>query len=144
MEKAPRKVIRSMFDEALKLADDLKVQHRYSAACTAVLAGCGQGKDANQTDVKERARLRQQALDWLRADLEGWSRSLEKDTPQARLEVQRTLAHWRSDTDLASLREPAALAKLPDEERRAWQKLWADVDALLKRSEGKAGPPAKG
>ena len=45
---------------------------RYNAACTAALAGCGQGVDADKLDAKERARLRQQALDWLRADLKAY------------------------------------------------------------------------
>jgi hypothetical protein len=40
--------------------------------------------------------------------------------------------HWQQGGDLAALRGPAALAKLPDAERRAWQTLWADVGALLK------------
>src|SRR5262249_54943508 len=52
-----------------KLADDLKAGYRYDAACEAALAAAGQGKDATQLDAKERARLRKQALDWLRADL---------------------------------------------------------------------------
>src|SRR5262249_30096661 len=50
--------------------DDLGAAHRYNAACAAALAGCGQGKDADKFDGKERARLRRQALDWLRAALE--------------------------------------------------------------------------
>jgi hypothetical protein len=29
------------------------------------------------------------------------------------------------------VRDPSALAQLPDAERQAWQKLWADVAALL-------------
>jgi hypothetical protein len=35
------------------------------------------------------------------------------------------------------VREPAALAKLPEAERQAWQGLWADVAALHKRTEAK-------
>ncbi|HEY7424072.1 MAG TPA: tetratricopeptide repeat protein [Gemmataceae bacterium] len=51
------------FDEEPKLADDLNAHHRYNVACAAALAGCGQGKDADQLDSKESAHLRQQALD---------------------------------------------------------------------------------
>jgi tetratricopeptide (TPR) repeat protein len=54
------------------LADDLRTRHRYNAACYAALAGCGQGKDADPLDAQEGARLRNQALDWLRADLTAW------------------------------------------------------------------------
>jgi hypothetical protein len=52
--------------------------------------------------------------------------------------VQRTLQHWQKDTDLAGLRDKAALAKLPEAEQKAWRKLWAEVDALLRRA-GEAG-----
>jgi hypothetical protein len=37
------------------------------------------------------------------------------------------------------VRDPAALTRLPTDERLEWQQLWADVDALLKKL-----PPQKG
>jgi tetratricopeptide (TPR) repeat protein len=43
---------------------------RYNAACAAVLAAAGQGMDAEKLDPKEKARLRQQALGWLREYLQ--------------------------------------------------------------------------
>ena len=39
--------------------------------------------------------------------------------------------------ELAGLRDPAALAKLPAEERQAGQQLWADVEALLRKAQRK-------
>src|SRR5204862_7263241 len=60
----------SAFEAQPDLAANRDRSHRYHAACAAVLAGCGQGEDAVRLDEPERARLRQQALDWLRADLE--------------------------------------------------------------------------
>jgi len=39
------------------------------AARAAALAAARKGEDAAKLDTKEQARLRQQALDWLRADL---------------------------------------------------------------------------
>ena len=54
-----------------KLADNLAAVHRYNAACAAALAACGQGNDADNLDGKECARLRGQALDWLRARAAG-------------------------------------------------------------------------
>jgi hypothetical protein len=99
-----------------------------------VLAAAGQGKDADKLDDKERTRLRKQALDWLRADLVMWSELLEKATPQQRTVVQKTLAHWKRDADLTTVRDKEPLAKLPEAEREAWQKLWADVDALLAKA----------
>jgi hypothetical protein len=44
---------------------------------------------------------------------------------------------WQQDSDLADLRDPTSLAKLPAEERAACAKLWAEVAALLNRAEGK-------
>jgi hypothetical protein len=42
---------------------------------------------------------------------------------------------WKADPDLAPFRDPAALAKLPLEERQSWQAFWRDVDDLLKRAD---------
>jgi tetratricopeptide (TPR) repeat protein len=117
-----------------KLADDLQAGHRYNAACVAALAAGGQGEDAARPDDKERARLRQQALGWLRADLDLWGKQAEGGTPQTRALVQQALRHWQEDADLAGLRDAAALAKLPEAERAEWQKLWADAAVTLKKA----------
>jgi serine/threonine-protein kinase len=119
------------------LADDLKSGNRFVAACSAALAGCGRGEDAAKLDDKERARLRRQALDWLRADLAGWAKRLEGDTPQVRTEVRERLQKMHSNPDLAVVRDEAALAKLPEAERDAWRKLWAEAAALGDRAGGK-------
>jgi hypothetical protein len=114
-------------------AADLTKQHRYNAACAAALAGCGQGLDAGSIGDEERARLRQQALDWLRADLDRWRKLLEGDSADVRAKVVKTLKHWQTDSDLSGVRDPGApgLAKLPEAEREAWGKLWAEVAELL-------------
>jgi hypothetical protein len=39
--------------------------------------------------------------------------------------------------DLAGIRDPVGVAKLPADEQEACKKLWADVAALLKRVEEK-------
>jgi serine/threonine protein kinase/Flp pilus assembly protein TadD len=116
-----------------KLADNLRTQDRYHAACAAALAGCGQGEDAAKLDEKERARLRQQALDWLRADLTTWGRLLKKEPDQARAAAQQTLRHWQRNADFAGVRGDA-LAKLPEAEREPWQQLWADVEETLSQA----------
>jgi WD40 repeat protein/tetratricopeptide (TPR) repeat protein len=101
-----------------KVADDLRHPHRYNAACAAALAGCGQGKDADQADNKERARLRKQALKWLRGDLAAWRQMLEKQPDKARTVVQQGMQHLLSDKDFHGVRGPEALAKLPADERQ--------------------------
>jgi serine/threonine-protein kinase len=121
------------FADKPELADTLKGPHRYNAACTAALAGYGQGNDADKLDVKERARFRKQALTWLRADLTAWSDLLAKEPEKARGAVEKTIAHWQQDTDFAGVRGEA-LAKLSEEERKSWQKLWEDVELLRNRA----------
>jgi hypothetical protein len=131
------------FTDKPQLAEDLQAGHRYNAACEAALAGCGQGNDASQLEAKERARLRRQALDWLRADLAAWAKELAKKTPEARAAVREQMQHWQTDTDLAGVRGPEALAKLPEGERRDWQKLWSDLADMLKRAQEKSAPEKK-
>jgi tetratricopeptide (TPR) repeat protein len=120
-----------------RLADDSRDPHRYDAACSAALAAAGKGADAAQLDDGSRARLRGQALAWLRADLRTWAARVEKGTPQEQAEAAKSLRHWQTDPDLAGVRDAAALAGLPQTERADWQRLWADVQALLEKAGGK-------
>jgi serine/threonine-protein kinase len=119
-----------------KLADDREAQHRYNAACAAALAGCGKGTDDPRPDDATKVKLRRQALDWLKADLAAWSKILESGAPRATPVVASILKHWKEDTDLAGIRDDAALAKLPQEERVACIQLWGDVDRLLSKARG--------
>jgi eukaryotic-like serine/threonine-protein kinase len=123
-----------------KLAEDLRASHRYNAACSAALAAAGQGEDAGKLDDKERARLRKQALDWLRGDFVLWGKQMESGQAAALSLVRQTLQHWQTDADLAGLRDTAALAKMPASERTACQKLWLDVAALRKKGHEKGQP----
>ncbi len=115
-----------------KLADDLDSAYRYNAACNAALAAAGRGEDAAKLDDKERTRLRQHALDWLRADLTPRGKRLEGGTPADRAAARRMLRDWQKDADLAGIRDPDALAKLPADEQKAFAQLWVDVAELLK------------
>jgi tetratricopeptide (TPR) repeat protein/tRNA A-37 threonylcarbamoyl transferase component Bud32 len=123
-----------------KLAEKLHDWARYNAACAAALAGCGKGKDGDQLKAKERAGLRQQALDWLRADLVVWSKQLEDADAKTRKAVHQTLQHWQKDADLAGVRGEEALAKLPEAERAAWQQFWAEVETLRQKAAAANSP----
>jgi tetratricopeptide (TPR) repeat protein len=125
-----------------KLADDLPASHRYHATCCAALAAAGQGTDAPKPDDKERARLRERALGWLRADLALWQKQADSTKAESRAAAQRTLRHWQQDPDLAGVRDKEALAALPAEERAAWEKLWAGVADLLRRLDKQAAASA--
>jgi serine/threonine-protein kinase len=127
-----------------KLADNLKVQYRYNAACAAALAAAGEGADAAKLDDSVKAKLRAQVLDWLRADVALWTRQLQSGQPADRAAVQPALRHWQQDTDLAGLRDAKALARLPADEQKAFAQLWADVAALLKKAEKEENPGPRG
>jgi serine/threonine-protein kinase len=117
-----------------KLAEDPKTSNRYNAACYAALAAAGKGEDAAKLDARERARLRKQAVTWLRADLALWAQQAESGQPQALRLVEKKMKHWLKDADLAGLRDAVPMAKLPEEEQDTCRKLWAGVAALLKKA----------
>jgi serine/threonine-protein kinase len=114
------------------LADDLRTGHRYNAACWAALAAAEQGAST----AREGGRLRRQALDWLRADLAAWGKGVSEGATPGRAAAEKALRHWQQDADLASVRDWAALARLPREERADWARLWADVADLLEEAGG--------
>jgi tetratricopeptide (TPR) repeat protein len=157
-----------------KLCTDRESQHRYHAACSAVLAARaedsptlrsiidakanGDARAANTvgragsksstpvarkhvgteaqnlfTDV-DRAKLPNQARAWLEAELATWAKVVASASTIQRQAIASTVQDWQEDLDLASVRDENALAKLPDDERRAWKSLWANVDALLTKA----------
>jgi serine/threonine-protein kinase len=120
-----------------KVVASRQPQHRYNAACAAVLAADGQGRDEPAPDDAAKAKLREQALAWLKAELAVWAKFLETGQPQAKEFIARTLAHWQNDTELTGVREAGPLEKLPEEERVAWQALWAEVGSQLERAREK-------
>jgi hypothetical protein len=125
-----------------KLIDDRQAAYRYNAACAAALAASGAGKDDPPPDDTAKAKLRRQALDWLKAELAIWVKLLESGPLQAKASIAQTLKHWQADTDLAGIRDAKALGALPESERAAWRTLWSDVAALLEKARA-ATEPAK-
>jgi len=132
------------FEEDPAVADDLHGGHRYNAACAALRLAGGVGGAPQLPDV-EQASWRRQGLAWLAADLAAWTaawKSLHAAPAGAaaaeslRDELHTTLGHWQRDGDLAPLREVAALASLPESERRECETLWHDVQALLDATAG--------
>jgi tetratricopeptide (TPR) repeat protein len=134
----PRTALRfslDAFTEAPKLAVDLTAQPRYHAACFAALAAAGKGQDAAPLSEEARAGLRLLAFAWLRADLKGY-RALVEARKGLGPVVRRRLTAWGGDAALVSVRDPTALAALPEAERAAWHQFWAEV-ALLARASGR-------
>ncbi len=92
-----------------------------------------EGAEQPRTEA-DRSELRNQARTWLEAELAIWAQLLGSADAQQRQAIAYTLKHWQQDTDLAAVRDASALAKLPDDERKAWKSLWAKVDALLTKA----------
>lgn len=134
-QKAIHAASARLFAEALanapKLAEDGRTPHRYNAACAAALAASGQGKDDPKPDDDARAKLRKQALGWLEVELSSRRRVAMTIGPGNKQAVAKSLRHWKVDADLAGIRDAKELARLPDDERAAFQHLWSDVDGLL-------------
>ena len=106
------------------LANDLGSGHRYRGARAAARAA---NLDPDERlGEPERAGLRRQALDWLRADLDLGAKLLQDGRSPG-----WGLTTWRKEADLAGVRDQAALAKLPDAERQEWRRLWTDLEASL-------------
>src|SRR5262249_36923113 len=125
---------RDAFAADAKLAENMSSGARYNAALAAALAGCGQGKDTNKLDHKDRATWRQQALAWLRADLAWWRRQSQKGDAQTKAVISQGLRQWQTDAFLAAVREKASLAKLPEAERKQWQNFWGSVENLRRQA----------
>src|SRR5262249_23260112 len=117
-----------------KLGDDRQKQYRYHSACSAALAAAGQGQGEPPLDDAAKAKLRGQALGWLKADLAAWSNLLTSGPPQARPTLVKALSHWQKPPDRAGLRDREAMANLSAQEQKAFAQLWADVAALLKKA----------
>jgi tetratricopeptide (TPR) repeat protein len=135
---AAARLCQEAFAAEPRLAENAPSGIRYLAANAAALAGCGQGKDADHLDDKERVGWRKQAHDWLRQELTWWGKALGNGNAQTNAWVQQRLRHCQADVSLGGVRAKDALARLPDEERMLWQRLWSDVDALLMKTDGKS------
>jgi serine/threonine protein kinase/Tfp pilus assembly protein PilF len=117
-----------------KLAENLETADRYNAACYAVLASCDQRKQEHPIDAWAQASLRRQARQWLRAELAQWGRRLESADNRTRLLVREKIRYWRTDADLAGIRDEGALDKLPADEQQDCREVWTAVDVLIQRA----------
>src|SRR5262245_9079395 len=79
-----------------------------------------------------RARLRQQAWALLRAEVAAQAVRLALESPAEAAAARQVLEALRGLPVLAGVRDPAALAELPEPERRAWQAFWEEVEGLLR------------
>lgn len=104
---------------------------RWQAARNAARAGTSPTGDDPPPDDITKARLRRQALAWMRADLEAWTKQIAPDKPETRRRAADFLRRYQVAREMAGVREPEALKALPDDERAAWEAFWRDVAAFL-------------
>ena len=123
------------FSSNPRLAEGDLDEHRYHAACNAVLAGIGQG-DGESTNDDERKKLRTQGLAWLREELQKSTRQLEQEPSHRLASVGFRMSHWQQDPDLRGIRDAEQLAQLPTDEQPALEELWTAVEALRRRAYG--------
>jgi serine/threonine-protein kinase len=133
--RAMARLYADAFAAAPSLADDLGAGHRYNAARAAALAGCGQGADATGLGEDERVRWREQARQWLRADLAARAHAGASGPVATREAKRMALTRWRNEPDLACVRDPGELNKLAPDERKEYLALWAEVAGVLARTE---------
>jgi tetratricopeptide (TPR) repeat protein len=120
-----------LYRDAFARQPQLTTAHRFNAARCAALAGCGQGKDASQLASGVRLVWRKQALVWLQADLAAWRRQLKSEVPGQSAQARKAVEGWLRNPDLAGVREPNQLARLPAAEWEGWLRLWTQAARAL-------------
>jgi hypothetical protein len=104
---------------------------RYRAAGCAARAGTWERGQFHYGPEKEFTALRNQARDWLRAELDSRRAAFEREPSPA---PAAELMQWLNDPDFRAVRDDD-LQRLPAAEVEAWKKLWADVADLCRRAE---------
>ena len=94
-------------------AEDLDAGHRYNAACSAALAGCGRAKDQPPPDLAARVKLRRQALEWLEGDLAARTRIVASGSQDVGPAARRVAAARSSRRGSATLTWPASASSAP-------------------------------
>ena len=125
---------------------DAVAEHRYNAACFAVMAARGEGVHA-PADPSQRSALRTKAMGWLQKDLAFWKKQAISSNASDRNTAAFYLTHWLKDSDLAGIRNPFLLASLPADEVKVWLAFWAEVraarDEALKPLPVEIAPPPR-
>lgn len=70
----------------------------------------------------------------IQTQLAKWKETIETDGDSQRQLVVRTLRDWQNNPHLASIREPAELARLTQAQRAEFRKFWQDVADLLEKA----------
>jgi tRNA A-37 threonylcarbamoyl transferase component Bud32 len=79
-----------------------------------------------------RSRLRQQALELLRAEVATQAKQLSSASPAEATAARHVLEALGGFPALGRVHNPAAMANLPESERQMWQEFWEEVEGLLR------------
>ena len=125
------------YEEAFALDPGLKIPVRgwsenlLRAGCSAVQAASRRGKEKGTLAREERKRFRDLALAWLEEELAYLMAALDQGEEEDHARNLLWMIHVHRD--LEPVRDSAALARLPDTERVAWQAFWEKVNTTLER-----------
>ncbi len=106
------------------------IRPRCYGAFLAAWAGCEATRDDPRPNPDERARLRRQALDWLRGELTTWTPWLRGGRSGERRDGVAALRGFLNTHELAGVRDPG-LKALPEDEQVAWRAFWREVEGWL-------------
>ena len=109
---------------------------RRIAAGAAVLAGCGEPGGNATLCPAQQTQWREQGLQWLKDQLALQMSVVDYKNKPGCAMFRSFLAPWQHDTDLARVREPAALAHLPAEEQEHWQDFWESLQTAMDQLAG--------
>ena len=102
----------------------------YEYACFETSAGCQPSGGGNSLVAKEHGDMRADGLKHLQGVMTAWHAMLALNNKTTNALIQGIMKRWLMEPRLSGLRDPDALAKLPDAERLGWEKLWKEVAEL--------------
>jgi tetratricopeptide (TPR) repeat protein len=127
---ASAQLYEAAFAKEPAVADDLSNGHRYCAARAAALAGSGTGSDAGHLNDQQKAALRRKSLEWLKADWAVWDKRVRTSPAATRSQAAGVMRSWEESKDLATVRTPESLSRMPPAESNDWRAFWAQVHNL--------------
>ena len=116
-----------------------RVSWRYKGASSAAQAGSGLGDDDPKPDADALRRPPPPVPRLAQGEPQVPHGKDGLRTGQGIPGRQERVLLWKGNDELACVREPDALAKLPEADCAAWQAFWAEVDAMQARAEARAG-----
>ncbi len=133
MYAAAARLSENAFRDDPKLAEKMEARHRYNAACSAAVASAGQEKDDPKPNVEDETRLRKLAMEWRKAYFAFWIKFVANASATQKGFVKQTIQHWKTDADLAGVRDEGASKTVTDEQQKDWRAFWKEVDEVLEK-----------